>query len=113
MSVQLSVAKTTEGDASNTSTEASSLPVKKRFDFSATTGVRGVCALVVIAGNFFHYFCKPADDLEDFQNISLDYHTAVTLFFVISGVLMASLYNGKLEGPWRHDRNFGQCEILG
>ena len=79
---------------------AEKAPKKKRYDFDATSGLRGICCLLVIAGNFSHFFSSIPSDPEAYSHYTFDYHTPVTLFFVMSGVLLASLYGDKLSnGP--------------
>ena len=81
--------KATAADAIEVRTEAEA---PTSIDFTATTGLRGVCAVavVVIVGNFFLGFADTP------EHVSLDYHTCVSIFFVVSGVLIASLYGSKL-----------------
>ena len=73
------------------------VPPKKRYDFDATTGLRGVCCLLVIAGNFTHFFSAIPSDPEQYHHHVFDYHSPVSMFFIMSGVLLASLYGHKLE----------------
>jgi peptidoglycan/LPS O-acetylase OafA/YrhL len=74
----------------------------KPFTSFSHIGVRGIAALTIVAGHFFTDFAPRLDSR--YPTIFVDYLTAVTIFFLLSGVALVQGYHSK-ELTSKHARN--------
>src|SRR6478735_4275673 len=64
----------------------------------ALTGVRAIAMYLV----FFHHFNPPESATGSFiRGLIKEGHLGVTMFFVLSGFLIAYRYNGSLKPEWK------------
>ena len=76
-----------------------SIPSKEKINLDAFNGLRGIAACVVVIGHLLTYWVGDPKG-STFPVFGLDYLSAVSLFFVISGFTLVAIYDKDGQAPF-------------